>query len=256
MKGIESRVAIVTGAGSGIGRAAAKLFGKNGAKVVVADMNREGGEETAHQIEKDGGRAIFVPVDVSKYDDVEAMVKAGVASFGGVDLAFNNAGISLGGALHEISEELWNKVIGINLKGVWLCMKYEIPEMIKRGGGAIVNTASIAGHQGDVFSPVYTASKHGILGLTQSAALQYAAYGIRVNAVSPGIIATPMSAGLDSDAGIKAWVMGRIAADRIGNPEEVAAAAVWLCSDGASYIMGHSLVVDGGFLSGPPFKAK
>ena len=256
MKGIESRVVIVTGAGSGIGRSAAKLFAKNGAKVVVGDMNREGGEETVHEIEKEGGQAVFVHVDVSKSDDVENMVKVGVRNFGGVDLAFNNAGITLGGALHEIDEELWNKVIDINLKGVWLCMKYEIPEMLKRGGGAIVNTASIAGHQGDVFSPVYTASKHGILGLTQSAALQYAAYGIRVNAVSPGIIATPMSAGLESDAEIKSWVMGRIAADRLGNPEEVAEVAVWLCSDGASYVMGHAVAVDGGFLSGPPFKAK
>ncbi len=256
MKGIESRVVIVTGAGSGIGRAAANLFSKNGAKVVVGDMNKEGGEETAHQIEKEGGQCIFVSVDVSKSDDVEAMVKSGVSRFGGVDLAFNNAGVALGGALHEISEEIWNKVIDINLKGAWLCMKYEIPEMVKRGAGAIVNTASIAGHQADVFSPVYTASKHGILGLTQSAALQYAASGIRVNAVSPGIISTPMSASLESDTGMKEWLMGRIAADRIGNPEEVAEAAVWLCSDAASYVMGHSLVVDGGFLSGPPFNQK
>jgi NAD(P)-dependent dehydrogenase (short-subunit alcohol dehydrogenase family) len=245
------KVAIVTGAGSGIGRATAVLFSARGASVVVADLDEDHALETVAGIVVAGGEAIAVKANVAVEDDVRGMVDAAVGSFGRVDYACNNAGIGgLSAPSGEYTLEAWNQVIGVNLTGAWLCMRHEIPAMQAAGGGAIVNMASILGHVGFANAPAYVAAKHGLLGLTQTAAVEYATQGIRVNAVSPGFIITPLleKAGLLEDKSpMHDYIVGLHPMKRMGTSEEVAEAVVWLCSDAASFVTGHALLVDGGY---------
>ncbi len=245
----KNKVVIVTGASSGIGRAAAIAFANKGAKVVVADWIEN--TETVNLIKASGGEATFIRCDVSKNNDVKAMVEKTVATYGRVDYAFNNAGIEgISAPTQDCTEENWDKTIGINLKGIWLCMKYEIPEIQKQGKGAIVNCASVAGLVGFGGLPAYVASKHGVIGLTKTAALECAQLGIRVNAVCPGVIQTPM---IDRLTGKDKTVIDQFTklepVGRFGQPEEIANAVVWMCSDKASFVTGHAMAVDGGFVA-------
>ncbi len=248
---LAGKTALVTGGGSGIGRAASLAYAREGARVVVADVNVEGGEETVLRIKEAGGDAILVHADVSVPEDTQAMVAQAVEAFGSLDCAFNNAGIS-GGRDRRLTadylEEDWDRVIGINLKGVWLCMKAEIPQMLKQGGGAIVNTASVAGLVAISGTVAYIAAKHGVTGITKAAALEYAKSGIRVNAVCPGYIHTPMVQGIfDEIDGFEDRVASRHPIGRLGEPSEIAEAVVWLSSDAASFVTGHNMPVDGGY---------
>jgi len=245
---VAGKVALVTGGGSGIGRASALTFAREGAKVVVADVAVEGGEETVRLIQQRGGEAIFVKTDVSRAAEVEALVARAVQTYGRLDCAHNNAGIEGAAATTiDYAEDAWERVIAINLKGVWLCMKYEIPHLLKQGGGAIVNTASTAGLVGYRGGAAYVASKHGVVGLTKTAALEYTKAGVRVNAVCPGAIDTPMMGRI---TGHRPQRAERMAASepvgRMGRPEEIAEAVVWLCSEAASFVTGHAMAVDGG----------
>lgn len=248
---LEGRIALVTGAGSGIGRATSLTLAREGAAVVVSDIDAAGAEETLSALKERGGEGMFVYADVSRAADVEALVGRVVAAYGRLDCAYNNAGIegSITAPLHEYPEDTWNRLIDINVKGVWLCMKSEIPQMLAQGGGAIVNTASAAGLVGSRQMAAYVASKHAVVGLTKAAALEYAAPGIRVNAVCPGIIDTPMVERLigGRDADYRAGIPVRQPIGRLGTPEEIAEAVAWLCSDAASLITGISMSVDGGF---------
>ena len=250
---LEGKVALVIGGGSGIGRASALAFIREGAKVVLADVNTSGGEETLDRIKEMGGEACFVRADVSSAAAVEAMVSRTVESYGRVDCAFNNAGISvpMRGPMHEFPEEMWDRVVNINMKGVWLCMKYEIPRMLQTGGGTIVNTASIMGLVGSpTGNMAYNASKHAVVGMTKTAAIEYAQSGIRVNAVCPGYILTPLvEQGILSDPGQEEKIIGRHPMGRLGKPEEIAESVVWLCSDAASFVTGHTMTVDGGYVA-------
>ncbi len=244
----DGKAALVTGGSGGIGRDASLAFARQGANVVVADVLVENGQETVDMIRDGGGQATFVHADVSVASEVEALVDTVVQTYGSIDLAFNNAGIE-GYLVHldEYTEEMWDRVMNINLKGVWLCMKYEVQRMMAQGGGAIVNTSSIAGVRGGENWSVYTASKHGVAGLTKSAAIEYGPKGIRVNAVCPSIIRTPMyerALSGEEDHYIKAHPL-----KRLGTPEDVANVVVWLCSDSASFVTGQALLVDGGLLS-------
>ena len=238
----DGKVALVTGGASGIGRATALAFARDGAKVVVADIAVEGGKETAQLIETGGGAALFVETDVAEPRDVERLIERAVSTFGRLDCAHNNAGI-LGdrAPTADCSEEQWDRTIAVNLKGVWLCLRSELPQMVAQGGGAIVNTASAAGVVAVWDLPAYVASKHGVAGLTKAAAIEYATSGIRVNAVCPGFINTPMVQGLSRE-GQREIILP---IGRLGTPEEVAEAVVWLCSDAASYVTGHLMLVDG-----------
>lgn len=243
---LAGKVALVTGAGSGIGRAAALAFAQAGARVVVADVDVAGGQETVHVLSDGGHEAIFVRTDVSRANEVAALIDQAVATFGRLDCAHNNAGI-LGdrALLADQSETSWDQVMAVNLKGVWLCMKYEIEHMVQQGGGVIVNTASVAGLIGSPDLPLYAASKHGVIGLTKAAARGYAKDGIRVNAICPGFVNTPMVALYPEGASRR---IERTPLGRLGAPEEVAGAAVWLCTDAAAFITGHPLVMDGGLM--------
>ncbi|HXH19318.1 MAG TPA: SDR family oxidoreductase [Chitinophagales bacterium] len=248
-KTFENKVAIVTGGSFGIGRATAIAFAKQGAKVVIADWVED--NETLNLIKSAGGVAIFVKCDVSKNSDVKAMLDTTIAAYGRLDYAFNNAGIEgIAGNTVDCTEENWDKTIGVNLKGVWLCMKHEIPHMLQAGKGAIVNCASVAGLVGFPNLPAYVASKHGLVGLTKTTALEYAKSGIRVNAVCPGVIKTPM---IDRFTGKNKEVEKQFEnmepVGRMGQPEEVAAAVCWLCSDAASFVTGAALPVDGGWIA-------
>jgi NAD(P)-dependent dehydrogenase (short-subunit alcohol dehydrogenase family) len=242
------RVAFVTGAANGIGRAAALAFASKGASVVAADLAEQANQETARMIEKAGGRALAVKCDVSRDNDVSAVLEKAVATFGRLDFAFNNAGVEQPiTPAADITQEEWNRIVDINLRGVFLCMKHEIPLMLKQGGGAIVNTSSGAGVKGIAGQAAYCAAKVGIVGLSKAAALDYAKSNIRVNAVCPGIINTPM---MDRFSGGTAEGRERVIAQepigRMGKPEEIAAAVVWLCSDAAAFVIGHAMVIDGG----------
>lgn len=241
----DGKVALVTGAGGGIGRATAVAFGAAGAAVLVSDVNVEGGSETVARIAGAGGKARFQRCDVSDSAQVKAMVAAAVEAFGGLDFALNNAGINNLGA-NEYDDEVWARSLAINLSGVMRCMREEAEVMLGRGGGAIVNTASINGLVGNPGQPGYVASKHGVVGLTRHGALRWAKVGIRVNAVCPGVIETPMTAPLIADPAMRKVIDGMTPMGRMGQAEEVAAAVLWLCSDAASFVTGHPLVIDGG----------
>ena len=247
----EGKVALVTGAGSGIGRATALVFAREGAKVVVSDIVVEGGQETVQQIEAAGGEAIFVKADVSQAADVEALITQTVETYGRLDCAFNNAGIEGGMKLTiDCTKEEFDRTIAVNLTGVWLCMKYEIQQMLSQGSGAIVNTASAAGLVGFPSLPDYVASKHGVVGLTKTAALEYAKSGIRVNAVCPGVIQTPMvERGAQLSPGFDELAVSMEPVGRFGQPAEVGEAVVWLCSDAASFVTGIPMQVDGGLVA-------
>lgn len=249
---IQGKVALITGAGSGIGRATALAFARYGAKVVAVDIVDQAGQETVSLIEAEGGEAFFIQADVSNTAQVKGMVATTVEHYGRLDCAHNNAGISgtVDIKLADCTEVEWNQVIDTNLKGVWLCMKYEILQMLEQGGGAIVNTASIAGITGANSLPLYCASKFGVVGLTRTAARQYASQGIRVNAICPGAIETPMVDHADEimpqfkASSVQATPLGRL-----GTPDEVAQTVVWLSSAAASYITGIAMPVDGGWVA-------
>jgi NAD(P)-dependent dehydrogenase (short-subunit alcohol dehydrogenase family) len=247
------KVAIVTGGTSGIGRETAVLFAKAGAKVVVAGRRESEGKETIELVRAAGGDGLFVKTDASQAAQVQALVQKTVGKFGRLDIAFNNAGIE-GSTMPiaEQSEEDWDRTIAINLKGVWLCLKYEIQQMLKQGsGGAIVNMASVAGLVGSSGFATYCASKHGVMGLTKSAALETAQNGIRINVICPAVIETPMGERLFGEPEVRKYMTGLHPIGRFGTPAEVAEAVLWMCSDRASFMTGQSLVLDGGFMAGP-----
>jgi len=250
---LNGKVALITGGASGIGRATALTFAREGAKLIIADLNEDGGQQTVHMIAEHGGEATFVQVDVSRATEVEAMISKTVQTYGRLDCAHNNAGIGSRPRvlLHELSEESWERVISINLKGVWLCMKYEIIQMCTQGGGAIVNTASIMGLVGSWSrSGVYNASKHGVGAVPEGVAREYAKSWIRVTAVCAGYIRTPLiEEALASNPEMEAQIVARHPVGRMGRPEEIAEAVMWLCSDAASFVTGHTMTVDGGYVA-------
>ena len=248
-KSFEGKVAFVTGGASGIGRATALAFADAGASVVVADVVEADNAETARMIEARGGRALAVRCDVTRAEDIVAALDSAVAAFGRLDFAFNNAGVEPRGLapVAEMDVEEWDRILNIDLRGVFLCMKYEIPRMLAHGGGAIVNTSSGAGVIGIKGSPAYTAAKHGVIGLTRAAALDYAAQNVRINAICPGYIDTPMIARYTGGTGEgRSRVIAEEPIGRMGRPEEIAATVVYMCSDAAGFMVGHALVVDGG----------
>ena len=249
---LQGKVAIITGGTSGIGRDTAVLFAEAGAKVVVAGRREAEGNETVELIRKAGGVGLFVQTDVSKARDIEALVRRSVEKFGRVDTAFNNAGIEGNWRpIVEQSEEEWDHVININLKGVWLCVKHEIQQMLKQGGGGtIVNMSSVAGLMGAPAAAPYCASKHGVIGLTRTAALEYAKQKIRVNAVCPAVIETPMEQRLFGEPEAHKYALSMHPIGRLGTPREIAEAVLWLCSEKSSFMTGHYIVLDGGFLVG------
>jgi len=247
-KMFENRVVIVTGGGSGIGQATAILYAQGGAKVIVSDIDEKGGQETVASIKKAGGDASLLKTDVSNPEDCEALVKTTIRIYGRLDMAFNNAGI--GGEMNPIAEmsvEGWLKVINVNLNSVFYCMKYELPEMLKQGHGSIVNMSSILGQVAFANSAAYVAAKHGVVGISRNAAVEYAKQGIRVNAVGPAFINTPLLSALDQK--MKDALMTMHPIGRLGEPKEVAELVVWLSSDKASFVTGNYYAVDGGYLS-------
>ncbi len=245
---LAGKVALVTGAGSGIGRATALAFAQAQAKVVVSDLDGEGGRATVRLIHERGGAAIFVQADVSNACDVENLVHQTVTEYGRLDAAHNNAGVEpVNAPIVESCEEDWDRVIDINLKGVWLCMKHEIGVMLDQGGGSIVNTSSTVGLLGQMNMASYVASKHGVVGLTRAAALELVDAGIRVNAVCPAVVATSMfDRFTKGDAELAASLAAALPMRRLIEPQEVAEAVLWLSSDKAAYLNGHALVIDGG----------
>ena len=244
------RIAFVTGAGSGIGRGTAKLFASRGHAVAIIDMNEAGGRETEAAIRDAGGEARFIQCNVADDDSVRNAVEQTVATYGRIDAAFNAAGIEgeAGNLTADCTLENWHRVIGIDLTGVWFCMRHQIPQMLKQGGGAIVNCASTAGIRGAAFCGAYTAAKHGVVGLTKAAGLEYGAQGVRINAVCPGMIRTPMT-----QAGTMKDLVARLVVDtplaRLGEPEEIGEAVFWLCGPGATFVHGQAFPIDGALTS-------
>jgi len=251
MRRFEGKVALVTGGGSGIGRATSLAFANEGAKVVIDDINVEGGEETLAMVKSAGGEAIFVKANVSKATEVEALVQKAIDTYGRLDCAYNNAGVGEPlKRVHKTSEDNWDRVMATNLKGVYLCMKYEIPHMLKQGKGAIVNTSSLAGLKGLSGQAAYVASKHGVVGLTKSAAIEYATLGIRINCICPGVINTPLIApNMKDRPHVEKGYIDMEPIGRLGKPEEIASAVLWLCSDEASFAIGSIFSVDGGVVA-------
>ena len=250
MNGLSGKVAVVTGGSSGIGLATVQAFAAVGTKVVIADI--ENGAKVVEDVKKAGGDAVFIRADVSKSTDIQALVRTTMETYGRLDFAVNNAGI--GGAsatTGDYTEQDWNRVIGINLTGVWLCMKYELEQMVKQRSGAIVNMASILGWVGFANAPAYVAAKHGVLGLTKTAAIEYAAQNIRINAVCPGFIATPLleQAGITEGSDAYNAIASLHPMKRLGKAEEVADLVLWLCSEGASFVTGSAYLVDGGYVA-------
>lgn len=247
----DGKVALVTGGASGIGKATAGKFAQLGARVVIADIDEAGAETVAAAIRAAGGVARAIQVDVSRGSDVARMVAFAVQHYGRLDYAFNNAGIEgVGGSVVDCTEENWARTIAINLTGVWLCMKHEIPVLIATGGGAIVNTSSVAGLAGTPGLPAYGASKHGVVGLTKGAAAEFARKNVRINAVCPGVIQTPMVERLTASRADQRETFDRMhPIGRLGQPGEIAEAVVWLCSDAASFVTGHAMNLDGGLLA-------
>ena len=251
MGSLQNKIALITGAASGIGRATAVAMAREGAHIIVSDVNESGGAETCGLVAQAGGEAVFIRADVSKAGDVESMLQETVRIFGRLDIAFNNAGV--GGQMSPIeqkTEDEWDQVININLKGVWLCLKYEIPVMLQSGGGSIINMASIAGLLGFRMAAAYSASKHGVIGLTKTAALEYARKNIRVNAVCPYFTDTPMvSEMIDVAPVMKEATVSGTPMKRLAEPDEIAQVVVWLASDKASYVTGHAMPIDGGVIA-------
>ncbi len=245
---VAGKVALVTGAGSGIGRATALAFAREGARVVVSDLDETAGKTVADEIARAGGDARAVACDVTDEAQVEALVRAALDAFGRLDCAHNNAGgPGQGGRMHEIPTQEWNAILALNLTSVFLCMKHEIPVMARQGGGAIVNTASGAGLVAVPLLAHYAAAKHGVLGLTKTAAIENARTGVRVNAVCPGSVETPaLRAHMAKDPAIAKGILATQPGGRLGRPEEIAESVVWLCSERASFVTGESFVVDGG----------
>ena len=243
--GFDGKVALVTGGSGGIGRATALAFAASGARVVVSDVNQAGGEETVALIAATGGTALFQRCNVADSGEVKALVARAVDAFGRLDFAHNNAGINNMGS-DEYQDEVWDRSLAINLSGVMYCMRAEAEVMLAQGKGAIVNTASINGLVGNGAQPGYTATKHGVIGLTRHGALRWAKAGIRVNAVCPGVIETPMTAPLVANPELRKVIDGMTPMGRMGTADEIAAAVLWLCSDQASFVTGHPLVIDGG----------
>lgn len=245
---LAGKVAFVTGAANGIGRAAALAFAREGASVVAADVSENGNKETARMVEELGGSALAVKCDVTRNEDIQQALKATIEKFGRLDFAFNNAGIEYAiKPVAEVTDTEWDRIMDIDLRGVFLCMKHQIPLMLTQGGGAIINNSSGAGVRGFKGGAAYVAAKHGVIGLTKAAALDYAASNIRINAVCPGIIDTPM---MDRFSGGtpegRQAVIAQEPVGRMGRPEEIGAAVVWLCSDAAAFVVGHAMVIDGG----------
>jgi NAD(P)-dependent dehydrogenase (short-subunit alcohol dehydrogenase family) len=248
MSEFTGKVALITGGNAGIGRATAIEFAKHGAKVVITGRREKEGHEVIAEIKALGGEAIFAKTDVSKESDVKAMIERTLETFGRLDCAFNNAGIEETlTPLSNQTEETYDQIMDINVKGVWLSLKHEIPAMLKTGGGAIVNSSSIAGLVGFAMAPVYVASKHAVIGLTKSIALEYAKQNVRVNAVAPGSIETRMLRDFASAPEVRQMLEAGHPMGRIGQPKEVASTVIWLCSGGASFVTGQTLAIDGGY---------
>lgn len=243
------KIVLVTGGNSGMGRATAKGFAEEGAKVVITARREDLGEQVVEEIKANGGEAFFVRTDVTKPDDIDNLFKTVVETYGRLDIAFNNAGAGSSAPykrIHYTTDQSWNYLMDTNLRAVWLCMKHELSLMVKQNGGVIVNNSSILGLIGEPFSSIYVASKHGLVGLTKSVANEYAQKNIRINAVCPGYIETDMISEKNVGEGIQRAIISRIPMGRLGKPEEIAGAVLWLCSNEASFVTGHAMVIDGG----------
>lgn len=251
MSNLKDKVAIITGASSGIGRATALVFAGYGARLALADVDVDGGHETEQMVKELGAEVFFVPTNVADETEVAKLIELTEQTYGRVDIAFNNAGVE--GIMiptADVTAADWDRTMSINLKGVWLCMKAEIPAMLRSGGGSIVNTASVAGLVGFMNLAPYTASKHAVIGLTKTAALEYATQGIRVNAVCPGVILTPMVERIiDGNPELEAGFLATEPIGRFGQPSEIGEAVAWLSSDAASFVTGHAMAVDGAFVA-------